>query len=214
MTPLRLEYRTRAELHGNPGNWRTHSEMQRTAMREAFDTVGWAGAVLFNERTGRLIDGHMRVDAAGDEEQIPTLVGDWSEDEERFILATFDPLGDMAEHDAARLDELLDGMVGGGDAIAYMLDQLTGASREVETTGAQTGQLPQALQLQPAREYVVIMCADDDGAEFERLRELLGLGLVRRGGYTKGSSFDVVGVERVVKAERVIELLDVIAEPL
>lgn len=70
-----------------------------------------------------------------------------------------------------------------------------------------TGDMPQATQLQPSREYVVIVCDLDDGTQFEQLRQALGLGMVRRGGYRKGSQFDAVGVERVLKASTLLEKL-------
>lgn len=66
--------------------------------------------------------------------------------------------------------------------------------------------LDQAVQLRPAREYVVVMCAG--GEEFDALRLALGLSTVRRGGYQRGSAFDATGVQRVVAAETLLSLLD------
>jgi hypothetical protein len=62
--------------------------------------------------------------------------------------------------------------------------------------------LDQAIQLRPAREYVVVMCADGEkGAEeFERLKLALDLAPVRRGGYKAGSPFDQTGTQRVIHA--------------
>jgi hypothetical protein len=65
--------------------------------------------------------------------------------------------------------------------------------------------LDQAIQLQPAKEYVLVMCDEED--EFLELRRLLGLGDVRRGGYREGSPFDAVGVQRVIHASQLIGLL-------
>ena len=62
--PLRLEYRTPGELAENPRNWRTHPAAQSTALADVMAEVGWAGACLLNERTGRLIDGHLRREIA------------------------------------------------------------------------------------------------------------------------------------------------------
>ncbi|MGD0076083.1 MAG: DNA methyltransferase [Candidatus Binataceae bacterium] len=70
--------------------------------------VGWAGAVLYNERTGRLIDGHLRKRIAKKGEKIPVLIGSWSEEEEAKILLMFDPIAAMAEADAGRLQALLE----------------------------------------------------------------------------------------------------------
>ena len=58
--PLRLEYVDPDTLADNPANWRTHPEAQTSALAAVIDDVGWAGALLYNERTERLIDGHAR----------------------------------------------------------------------------------------------------------------------------------------------------------
>ena len=68
--------------------------------------------------------------------------------------------------------------------------------------------LDQAVQLKPQREYVVVMCAEDGGIEFERLRSLLGLAMVRKGGYRPGSPFDTPGVQRVIHASELIARLE------
>lgn len=106
---LRLEYRKASELKENPKNWRIHPTRQVQAINELLQEVGWAGAVLYNERTGRLIDGHMRRSLSGDEE-IPVLIGDWSEEQEQIILATLDPIGTLAQKDTVSFAELLSGI--------------------------------------------------------------------------------------------------------
>ena len=50
---LRLEYLDVDQLDENPANWRTHSDEQINAVKGAIDEVGWAGALLYNERTRR-----------------------------------------------------------------------------------------------------------------------------------------------------------------
>jgi len=54
--PLRLEWRTPKELDDNPANWRTHPENQAAGLDGLLSEVGWAGAALYNEKTGRLVD--------------------------------------------------------------------------------------------------------------------------------------------------------------
>src|SRR5262249_13126391 len=107
--PLRLEDRTPAELVENPKNWRRHPGAQRAALADVIAEVGWAGACLFNERTGRMIDGHLRHKIAQDQgcEKIPVLIGSWDEATEAKILATLDPIGALAEADSAKLEALL-----------------------------------------------------------------------------------------------------------
>src|SRR4051812_15964916 len=106
MGTLRLEYRNAAELADNPRNWRTHPEAQLHALRDVIGEVGWAGACLFNEQTGRLIDGHARKHIADPSEEIPVLIGSWSEADEAKILATLDPLAAMAEANGEALESL------------------------------------------------------------------------------------------------------------
>jgi hypothetical protein len=105
---LRLEWRTPGELADNPLNWRKHPQVQTIALQRMRAEVGWAGAVLYNERTGRLIDGHLRKKIAKKGEKLPVLVGSWSEEDEAKILASLDSIGAMAETDVERLIALLD----------------------------------------------------------------------------------------------------------
>src|SRR5260370_41634912 len=90
---LRLEWRSPAELAANPANWRRHPETQIAALTDVITEVGWAGACLYNERTGRLIDGHARqkIALAQGTDKVPVLIGDWTEEQEAKILATLDP---------------------------------------------------------------------------------------------------------------------------
>ena len=92
---LRLEWRDPADLPANGRNWRRHPPAQAKAMKDAVAEVGWAGALLYNDRTGRLIDGHLRKELFSGG-SVPVLVGDWSEEQEKKILLTLDPLSTMA----------------------------------------------------------------------------------------------------------------------
>jgi hypothetical protein len=56
----------------------------------------------------------------------------------------------------------------------------------------------QSVQLIPPKEYILIMC-DPNSEEWEELKQWLKLGMVRRGGYKEGSSFDAVSLERVLE---------------
>jgi hypothetical protein len=107
LPPLRLEYVEAQSLQDNPSNWRTHPAAQLDALKDVLQEVGWAGALLYNERTGRLIDGHARKKISQGKEKVPVLVGNWTEEQEKKILATLDPIASMAEADTAKLDALL-----------------------------------------------------------------------------------------------------------
>lgn len=123
---LRLEWLDPAELAENPANWRRHPGQQLVALTDVIVEVGWAGACLFNERTGRLIDGHARRKVALDQgaTKVPVLVGNWTDEQEKKILVTLDPLAAMAEADAGQLDTLLREVSTGSEAIQQMLTEL------------------------------------------------------------------------------------------
>lgn len=116
-----------SELRPNPKNWRVHSEDQSNALRALLAKVGFAGAVLARELddgTLMLIDGHLRAETLGDED-VPVLILDVTEEEANLILATFDPIGGMAEANYDKTMELLEEIDTDNDDIQALLDSLT-----------------------------------------------------------------------------------------
>lgn len=97
-------------LDDNPHNWRKHPARQMRALGASIKANGWADALKWNKNTGRLIDGHGRKQVAiqAGEQAVPVLVGWWTEEQERNLLATMDPLAAMAETDAGAFQALLD----------------------------------------------------------------------------------------------------------
>jgi hypothetical protein len=59
-------------------------------------------------------------------------------------------------------------------------------------------ELPQSVQLEPPKEYILIM-AEPNSVDWEEIKETLKLKMVRRGGYKKGSAFDAIALERVIE---------------
>jgi len=114
-----------SELAPSPKNWRTHPKAQKEALQGLLAEIGFAGAVLARETPQglMLIDGHLRTETAADSE-IPVLILDVDEAEADKILATFDPIGAMADSDAAALDALLRGVQTSNEAVAGMLANL------------------------------------------------------------------------------------------
>jgi DNA modification methylase len=114
------------QLLAHPDNWRTHGKAQREALREVLDTVGYVAQVIVNQRTGHLVDGHLRVEEALSHGQpsIPVVYVDLSEDEERLVLASLDPLAAMATTDEAKLRELLAEVSVDSEALVAMLAAL------------------------------------------------------------------------------------------
>ncbi len=123
-----------ADLVGNPRNWRTHPQAQRDALAGVLDEVGWVQDVIVNKRTGYLVDGHARVAVAAQrgETSVPVVYVDLSEDEERLILASLDPLSAMAEADDDALADLLAAVTAEDGALAEMLEALDAHVGEVD----------------------------------------------------------------------------------
>src|ERR1035437_2033502 len=80
-------------LIANPANWRTHPKEQQRALAGALSEVGWVAQVLVDQRSGRLAEGHLRVElaAARGEPSVPVTYVDLSPDEERVVLPSLDP---------------------------------------------------------------------------------------------------------------------------
>jgi hypothetical protein len=106
---VRLEWVDPSTLTPNPQNWRRHPEHQRRGVRGLIDEGGWAGVLLYNEQTGRLVDGHLRA-GYEDLEEVPVLVGSWTAEQEAKILAFLDPLTALAQMDRPKMRELILGV--------------------------------------------------------------------------------------------------------
>lgn len=129
------------QLLANPSNWRGHPTAQREALLAVLDEVGFVAPVIVNRTTGRLIDGHLRVELAlsRNEMRIPVSYVDLNEDEERVVLATYDPLGDLAFADPTRLGELLSAITPSSTEVAALLSNLARATgAEAPEFGAAT----------------------------------------------------------------------------
>src|SRR5947207_4380881 len=115
-----------AALVPNPRNWRTHPAEQQRALGGALAEVGWVAEVLVNRTTGHVVDGHLRVELAlaRKEPAVPVTYVELSEDEERVVLATLDPLAAMADAEATALAELLSGLEPVDDGLRALLDDL------------------------------------------------------------------------------------------
>jgi len=113
----------------------------------------------------------------------PGMAGDWD----------FDTL--KAEFELPELEEL-------GFDTRSLEDEVDALSEGEEI------QFEQSVQIEPPKEYVLIMC-EPESTEWEDLKALLQLRQVRRGGYKKGSAFDAVGLERVIKWQDVKKRLGV-----
>jgi DNA modification methylase len=115
-----------AALVPNPRNWRTHPSDHQAALSGALAEVGWVAEVTVNQTTGHVVDGHLRIELAlaRKEPTVPVTYVELTEDEERLVLASLDPLAAMAEAEATKLAELLEGLDPGDAALRALLDDL------------------------------------------------------------------------------------------
>jgi len=203
--PLRLVYMKAEDLREHEFNWRTHSDAQAGAVNALLSQVGWAGAALLNERRVEdgwpaedakptMIDGHLRRKLAlkrGD--RVPVLVGRWTPEQERMILATLDPTASMAEADGEALKALLAQVASEDEHVKALLAQL----KEDAMT---------ALAAEPTEEPV------DAGALVDKAGELQAKWGVQRGDLWQcgahrvacGDATSKADVERVMGGEKAV----------
>lgn len=116
------------QLLANPKNWRVHPGNQQAGMEAVLDRVGWVQSVVVNQRSGFLVDGHLRVSLAlrRNEPKIPVVYVDLDDEEEDLILATLDPIAALAGTDQDLLESLLSGIVTEDPALTALLGKLSG----------------------------------------------------------------------------------------
>jgi DNA modification methylase len=97
------------QLLANEKNWRIHPKTQQEALKGALSKVGIVQNVIVNRRSGKMIDGHLRVQMAISENQptVPITYVDLSDEEEALVLATIDPVTGLAGTDQELLDSLI-----------------------------------------------------------------------------------------------------------
>lgn len=110
----------------NPRNWRIHPLNQQNALKGVLEEVGWVQNVIVNQRTGNLIDGHLRCQLAQREgaNTIPVLYVDLSEEEEALILATLDPIAGMAATDKQKLEELMNEIESTNQGVQQLIEDI------------------------------------------------------------------------------------------
>jgi len=207
MTPVldrvRELRRVRAgDLLAHPGNWRRHPPAQRAALERILGAVGFAGAALAREDgAGRLvlIDGHLRADM-DPEFLVPTLVLDVTEQEAELLLATYDPIGDLAETNAASLAALMASIAAQDEAVATWLPEVL-AKALPTGAGFREYAPPQAWSSLASRFLVPPFSILDarQGYWQERKRAWLALGLQselgRDGNANKNQRYDQIDGE-------------------
>ena len=133
------------QLLANPANWRIHPKAQQAALSSVLSEVGWVQSGIVNQRTGNLVDGHLRVSLAlqNNEPSIPVAYVDLSADEEALVLATIDPIGAMAAKDEEKLAELITGLSSGNQDLNSFLEGLAPAAESSSNPYTDKIEIPQ-----------------------------------------------------------------------
>lgn len=116
-----------SQFMANPLNWRVHPKAQREALTGVLSEVGWVQSVIVNRVTGNVVDGHARIEEAlklGEDTPVPFIEVELSEEEEKQILLTLDPISAMAAADKANLDALLHDVSSASAGVQSMLAEL------------------------------------------------------------------------------------------
>ncbi len=155
------------DLIPNERNWRTHPKAQRQALAGVLDQVGIVSAVMVNRRTGRLVDGHLRVELAiaRGEPTVPVSYVDLSPEEEAIVLASLDPLAAMAGADDEKLRALLADVSVDSEALAAMLSGIAPAgTRAGQTDPDDIPEQPDEATTKPGDLWILgdhrLLCGD------------------------------------------------------
>ena len=118
------------QLLANPLNYRLHPDNQQHALAGSIDDIGFIRSVTVNRRTGRVVDGHLRVTLAARSgvATLPVEYVDLSEAEEAQALLSLDPIAAMAASDKQKLDELMRAVQSDDERVQAMLSEM--AERE------------------------------------------------------------------------------------
>lgn len=99
-----------SELQEHPLNFRVHPKQQIEGMSGILDEIGWLDAIKVNVNTGTIVDGHMRLRIALEkqEEEVPVIYLDLTEEEEKKALLTINPIATFAKENSDKIQQLID----------------------------------------------------------------------------------------------------------
>ena len=96
-------------IKANESNWKRHPPKQREKMLVMLNTIGWVQDVIINKTSGKMVDGHLRVDLAiqAGEATVPVKYVELTEDQEISILTMMDTITSMAVVDFEKYTALV-----------------------------------------------------------------------------------------------------------
>lgn len=169
------------QLLANPKNWRIHPQPQQDALAGILGDVGVVQNVIVNERSGFVVDGHLRVALAmrTGQPSIPVTYVDLDDAEEALILATIDPVAAMAATDDANLAELLAMIETDNADVQALLDSLSSDVTTITeglTDPDDVPSVPDEPATKPGDLWLLgrhrVLCGDsEDPLQFDRLMD-------------------------------------------
>jgi ParB family transcriptional regulator, chromosome partitioning protein len=205
--PLEIEMIETHKLVPYAKNSRTHSKEQITQIATSIGEFGFTNPVLIGESED-IIAGHGRVMAAKELElsKVPCIrLEHLTKAQKKAYVIADNKLALNAGWNENLLKQEIESLQESDYDITLTgfsemeIDELLAAEEIIDDADEILHE--QSLQVEPAKEYVLILAKDND--EWDEMVDYFKLKKVRRGGYKAGSAFDSIGTERVLKFERV-----------
>ena len=154
------------ELVPHELNPRIHSDAQRQALRDLYDTIGFARSLLayrLPDGKLKLIDGHLR-QSVDPEMEVEVEVLDVNDTEARALLLSIDPLAQLADYDNSALDKLRAITATDSENLLALWNNIAKASgatqKHLDFTAAADREKPQE-ETYPESYAVLVHCADE-----------------------------------------------------
>jgi ParB-like chromosome segregation protein Spo0J len=159
-----------SQLIAHSLNYRRHPDTQLEALRGSLHELGWVKSVIVSKRTGKIIDGHARIEEAIHQRvaTIPVEYVDLTDSEERLALAILDPIAAMATQDDEALEALLANVETDDDRLQTLLADLSGESAE-QRVGEEEPEI--------ASKWQILIWCDNEAQQTQMLDRFLGEGL-------------------------------------
>lgn len=182
-------------------NAKKHDAAQVSKLAGSIREFGFNNPVLIDKDNG-IIAGHGRVMAAQSLNlpDVPCIrLGHLTDNQRKAYILADNRLAEIGGGwDAEMLRVELEAI--GMDETWMDFDMVLGSSEEEEKESEISEKIfEQSVQLDPAKEFIVIIC---EPSEYEEAKNILDLKQVRRGGYKEGSVFDAVSFERAITFDR------------
>ena len=177
-------------------NPRQISTKQYKDLKESIERFDLVDPIIIN-KDFTIIGGHQRYKICKElkHKEIDCVVLDLSKEEERELNIRLNKSGGEFDMDILAnefdITELKDWGFLDTD-FGFNIDKIIDNAEEDEEI-----EIPQSLQIEPPKEYIIII-TEPNSVEWEELKEELKLQIVRKGGYKKGSPYDESSIERVL----------------